>query len=164
MTIAESGCAMENDGVSAVEAKLFMAVREALKDAYAAGVAAGESVAIDRARKELIAQLAALVPSSLSARSEATSHHIEPVEGAGERIRAPKGLPRELVKRALAANPEGLIPSDIEKYAETDYERMVKLTTIRSELRRGKEEGLYVERGGVWSLNDSLNSEGDPLL
>ena len=155
---------MERDAFDATEAKLLSAIRGALKDAYAAGVAAGELAAKDRARKELIAQLSGFASAAPVATPSLDYQHDEPTESAGDRLRAPKGLPRELVKRALAANPNGLIPADIEKYAETDYERMVKLTTIRSELRRGKEEGLYVERGGIWTLSDSLNTEGDPLL
>lgn len=69
------------------------------------------------------------------------------------RKRAPRGLPRALAERVLAAyRSEGCTPADIIEHAETDYERMIKLTSIRSELRRGEEEGRYREHGGIWFL------------
>jgi len=71
------------------------------------------------------------------------------------RKRAPRGLPRALAERVLAVyRNEGCTPSDILEHAETDYEKMIKLSSIRSELRKGEQEGRYREHGGIWFLTD----------
>lgn len=79
-----------------------------------------------------------------------------------DRKRAPRGLPRKLVKRVLAENEFlGTSPQDIEDAAVSEFEKMIALSTIRGELRKGKEQGLYIEEDGLWYLgpNAADNSE-----
>lgn len=67
-----------------------------------------------------------------------------------ERKRAPKGLPQKLVDRVLGARNDGVTPKDIAAAAETNNERMIKESTIRGELRKGRVEGRYEERNKRW--------------
>jgi len=68
-----------------------------------------------------------------------------------DRKRAPRGLPRKLVLRVLMDNASfGSTPQSIVDAAITDDEKMIALSTVRSELRKGLAEGLYVERDGHW--------------
>lgn len=81
----------------------------------------------------------------------------------GNRKRAPRGLPRALAERVLGTyKGEGCTPADILEHAETDYEKMIKLTSIRSELRKGEQDGRYREHGGVWFLVE--DTDIDELL
>ncbi|WP_019955578.1 hypothetical protein [Yoonia vestfoldensis] len=77
------------------------------------------------------------------------------------RKRAPRGLPRKLVQRVLAENAIfGSSPQDIESAAVTEFEKMIAISTIRGELRKGASDGLYVERDGLWYLGPNANDDG----
>ena len=78
-----------------------------------------------------------------------------PISGSdagAERKRAPKGLPRQFVTRVLTDRPDGASLVDILTMAQTDHERMIAPSTIRGELRKGREEGRYEERNNLWTL------------
>ena len=73
-----------------------------------------------------------------------------------ERQRAPRGAARTLVLRAMQMSGAlGIEPRDANDVAENDLERMVQVSSIRTELRRGRGEGRYAERGGRWFLAPS---------
>ena len=74
-----------------------------------------------------------------------------------DRLRAPRGIVPALVKRVLA-DGRGYFPKDILENAATDFERMVKAASIRSELNAGKEHGVYRTEDGKWFL--SSEAEG----
>ncbi|WP_322891230.1 MULTISPECIES: hypothetical protein [unclassified Yoonia] len=79
-----------------------------------------------------------------------------------DRKRAPRGLPRKLVQRVLAENEIfGSSPQDIESAAVTEFEKMIAVSTIRGELRKGLKEGLYIEKDGLWYLGKSAGSASD---
>lgn len=75
-----------------------------------------------------------------------------------DRKRAPKGLVRKVVKRALAARP-GLTPAQIEATAQDDLEKMIRASSYRSELRKGRDAGLYREGDGKWFLVEEEKAE-----
>ncbi|MDE2791020.1 MAG: hypothetical protein OXI81_11430 [Paracoccaceae bacterium] len=85
-------------------------------------------------------------------RSAASGGQAAKVRPASERKRAPKGVVRSLVHRALSSSP-GLKPAEILNHATDDFERMVQLPSVRNELRRGNLAGLYVNTDGAWSLS-----------
>jgi len=77
-------------------------------------------------------------------------------EETDERKRAPKGLPRKLVRRVMFENHiiGGVTPQDIADAAVSEHEKMIRLSTIRGELRKGRDEGIYFDKDGHWSLTD----------
>jgi hypothetical protein len=99
-------------------------------------------------------------PKEDSATSE--SQQQRPVE---DRQRAPKGIVPKFVKRVLASSRRGLNPHEILAMAEDDYERMIKLPSVRSELRLGRDK-RYWEQGGNWFLirEDGGSEEADGQL
>lgn len=68
---------------------------------------------------------------------------------ADERKRAPKGIVPKFVTRVLAENP-GLTPKEFLQFAVTEYEKMIKPESIRSELNAGKGKGRYRTEAGKW--------------
>lgn len=110
------------------------------------------------ARHKILSMLSedATIDSSASTASDEIS----------ERKRAPRGLPRKLVKRVLAEREYlGSGPQDIADAAVTEHEKMIALSTIRGELRKGTEAGLYLERDGLFYLDpdaaDSVDDQED---
>ena len=77
---------------------------------------------------------------------------------AGGDRRAPKGTVRALVDRVLRDRP-GLNVQEILDRADTDAERLVKLSSIGMELTRGRQQGRYEATDGRWSL--AAPSSGD---
>lgn len=53
-------------------------------------------------------------------------------------------------------------PKDALEFAMTPEERMVTLNTIRTELRRGKDNGRYNLRNGRWFLVKNEEGAGSP--
>lgn len=88
--------------------------------------------------------------------SSSTSSDVEVIDQPTDtetRKRAPRGLPRVLAERVLRDQAGlGTTPAEIIEAAQTDHERMIKLTSIRSELKKGKDEGRYTENGGLWYI------------
>lgn len=77
-----------------------------------------------------------------------------PKRRASGRKRAPKGSVPRFVEQALRASP-GLTPPEILARAATDMERLIKLPSIRTELRNGRNQGKYELNDGRWSLAGS---------
>ncbi|MBF9052042.1 hypothetical protein GTA62_18830 [Roseobacter sp. HKCCD9010] len=76
----------------------------------------------------------------------------QPAEG---RQRAPKGIARQLAMRAMYCAKAGMTAADILSHADSDHEKMVKPASMRSELRNGKKDGLYIDNNGEWFLTDT---------
>lgn len=96
------------------------------------------------------------VDQVITSADDIDSHESEDVHEDQDRKRAPRGLPRALAEKVLTIyGNTGCTAADILEHAETDYEKMIKLTSIRSELRKGEQVGRYQERGGIWYLTDA---------
>ncbi len=86
---------------------------------------------------------------------------IDRVKPACERQRAPKGIVPKFVKRVLENEP-GLTPKQIMSRADTDFEKMIKPASVRSELRSGAEKGEYINIDGLWEMADEgFDEAGD---
>lgn len=77
-----------------------------------------------------------------------------PKRRASGRKRAPKGSVPRFVEQALRDNP-GQTPPEILVRAADDMERLIKLPSIRAELRNGGKQGKYEQRDGRWFLAGS---------
>lgn len=74
------------------------------------------------------------------------------------RKRAPRGLPKKLTKRVLKENAiYGSTPQDILDAATDEFEKMISISSIRSELRKGLKEGAYKEADGKWYLATQIS-------
>ena len=91
------------------------------------------------------------------------------VEGPGRRRpsagpagakRAPRGSVPRFVEQALRDHP-GLTVQEILGLASTDAERLIRLSSIRTELRNGRKQGSYELRDGRWSLAASASASAD---
>lgn len=90
---------------------------------------------------------------------------VESTKPASERQRAPRGLVPVFVKRVLLENRNGITPIDFAQFASDEFEEMIKLPSIRSELNKGRADGRYKEIGGVWYLaDDTENEEAESLI
>ena len=76
---------------------------------------------------------------------------------AGGRKRAPKGSVPRFVEQVLRDHP-GSTVQEILGLAATDEERLIKLPSIRVELRNGRKQGRYESRDGRWSLAASAST------
>ena len=85
-----------------------------------------------------------------------------PVKPPGERQRAPKGSVVKFINRVLTSADQGLTPQEIQTYASDEYERMIKVASIRGDLRAGRNAGRYNEQRGQWFLvKDGGNGEAE---
>ena len=129
---------------------IIAAEQKRLESVLRAAFEAGQ----EHARSNMLALLSG--DASKSANVLATAEH------APDRKRAPRGLPRKLVMRVLTDNSFlGSSPQDIESAAVTEFEKMIALSTIRGELRKGKETGLYIEENGLWYLGPNAADSGE---
>lgn len=76
------------------------------------------------------------------------------------RKRARKGSVPRFVEQALRAQP-GQTPPEILARAADDMERLIKLASIRTELRNGRKQGKYEQNGGRWFLAGTDAGAGD---
>lgn len=126
--------------------KLSAPITEIEAEAYARGRA--------DARKELFDVLGAggvRAPRTKPSRGRRAKTDAAPKRRASGRKRAPKGSVPRFVDKALRETP-GLTPPEILARAATDDERLIKLPSIRTELRNGRGQGRYEVSGGRWSL------------
>lgn len=140
--------------------KLERDLRKRLSEAYDQGYRDGEIAA----KNQIMSLL------SVDGRFEAhTTPHLDKAKQQSadshpdieHRKRAPRGLPKALTIRALKQNDLlGSTPQDIMEQAETEYEKMIALSSIRSELRKGEKDGRYHEQGGLWYLADGYDNDG----
>ena len=80
-----------------------------------------------------------------------------PKRRAGGSKRAPRGLTPRFVEQALRDHP-GSTVQEILGLASTDAERLIRLSSIRTELRNGRKQGSYELRDGRWSLAASASA------
>ena len=76
------------------------------------------------------------------------------------RKRAPKGSVPRFVEQALRDHP-GQTPQEILAGAANDMERLIKLPSIRTELRNGGKQGKYEQNGGRWFLSGTDGGAGE---
>ncbi|MBB4021754.1 MULTISPECIES: hypothetical protein [Actibacterium] len=138
-------------------------------DEIAAIIRRIESAAYERgkvdAKREMLAHLTSVDSDIKAPVAEPRAHKVsDPVHiddrPASERKRAPKGIVPRFVMEVLASNP-GLTPKEISNRAATDFEKMIKATSIRSELRNGKASGKYREDSGRWFLAQTNKGEAE---
>ena len=126
-------------------------------DKLAALVAEIEAEAYARGRAEARQELLNLLGSGGVGASRAKPSRgrkagtAAPKRRASGRKRAPKGSVPRFVEQVLRGRP-GLTPPEILACAATDMERLIKLPSIRTELRNGRGQGKYELSGGRWSL------------
>lgn len=126
-----------------------------------------ESAAYERGKEDAKKEILDLLGSSGAqlARGRATRGRprkkAEPrTRRASGRKRAPKGSVPRFVEQALSDRP-GLTPPEILARAATDMERLIKLPSIRTELRNGRRQGKYDLNDGRWSLAGSGSGSGE---
>ena len=137
------------------------AIKRIEDDAYARGKA--------DAKKDLLAYLSTQAPSV-----KPVAPQPEKTEAAGRnkprmltpasaRERAPRGIVLAFVSRVLSKHSD-LTPKEILAHAETEFERMIKPPSLRSELRNGRKQGRYHSEFSRWSLTKTKNeeTEGNP--
>ena len=138
---------MANDSTGATQ-ELSALIAEIEAEAYARGRA--------DARKELLDILGAgerpAPTGAMRGRPGAAGKR-----RAGGSKRAPRGLAPRFVEQALRDHP-GSTVQEILALAGTDEERLIKLPSIRVELRNGRKQGRYESRGRRWSLAASVSA------
>ena len=77
--------------------------------------------------------------------------------GAGGSKRAPRGSVPRFVEQALRDHP-GSTLQEILGLASTDEERLIRLSSVRTELRNGRKQGRYESHGRRWSLAASVSA------
>lgn len=136
--------------------KLSALVAEIEAEAYARGQA--------DARKELLDLLGAGAAGPGAARRTRgkPAKPAAPKRRASGRKRAPKGSVPRFVEQALRDRP-GQTPQEILARAASDVERLIKLPSIRTELRNGRQQGKYELNDGRWSLapSDAAHTEAE---
>lgn len=125
--------------------KLSALIAEIEAEAYARGEA--------DARKELLDLLGAgaVGRGSAGRTRPKPAKPVAPKRRASGRKRAPKGSVPRFVEQALRDRP-GQTPPEILTRAANDAERLIKLPSIRTELRNGRRQGKYELNDGRWSL------------
>lgn len=132
---------------------MFARFREMLEEAEARGYARGREdaiTAITAAARNVAVPAAPAAPALVKDEREA--------QDETQRQRAPRGLARKVCMRALLRK-DGMMPREIEATAEGDMERMISASSFRSELRNGREHGLYRDEGGKWFLTEEGEAE-----
>ena len=121
--------------------KLAALIAQIEADAYARGRA--------DARKELLVVLrSGGAPQAKAPRGRKARTAAAPRRRTSGRKRAPRGSVPRFVEQALREQP-GLTPPEILARAGTDMECLIKLASIRTELRNGRRgSGGYAVTGG----------------
>ena len=126
--------------------RLSTIIAEIEAEAYARGRA--------DARTELLNLLGAGTPQRVGRRTSrggsAKSPSARKRRSSG-RKRAPKGSVPRFVEQALRDQP-GQTPQELLARAADDTERLIKLPSVRTELRNGGKQGKYERNGGRWFL------------
>ena len=143
--------------------EIIAGLRAAIADAELRGYARGVDETMQRIQRLVLGDLAATKPAPPETVIVTdVSGSVDSVRGeSDERKRAPKGLVRKVIVRELQRNP-GMTPLQIAAKAESDLERMIAAASYRSELRKGRDSGLYREEGGKWFLADRVKAEDGP--
>jgi hypothetical protein len=111
-----------------------------------------EADAYERGKADAIARIMAAASGVTSPPHVEQPSATEPVDKEdGVRKRAPRGSVGRLVQRVItAAADQGAIGADFMEARNGDLEMMIQESSIRSELRRGREAGEYIEKEGRW--------------
>ncbi|WP_354538846.1 hypothetical protein [Roseovarius sp. MBR-6] len=143
------------------EGRIIQLLREAERLSFERGYAEG----VDSAKAKILAAIGAdaAVFDNASPSDHTPYADAERSEAVQERKRAPRGLPRALTIRALRKFSNGATPQQILDAAETEFERMIAVSSVRAELRRGQEEGRYIEIDGLWHLAEGFEAEDGAL-
>lgn len=152
---------MNND--TELEEKIISQLRRAVAEAEQRGYERGVRDTMDKIQSLVMSstRVARYGGDASATILDATVDADEPEDSDDtihDRKRAPKGLVRKVIKRALAGRP-GLTPAEIETTAQGALEKMIRASSYRSELRKGREAGLYREDGGKWFLAEKLKAE-----
>ena len=126
--------------------RLSSLIAEIEAEAYARGQA--------DARKELLDALSAGgggVADAKASRGRRGRRAAAPKRRSRGSKRAPRGSVPGFVERALQGG-QALTPPEILERAATDTERLIKLASIRTELRNGGRTGKYASNDGRWSI------------
>jgi hypothetical protein len=137
---------MPNGAKNSAE-KLSALIEEIQADAYARGQADAKKEILD-----LLGSAGARVARTSVTRGRRAKKAEPKTRRASGRKRAPKGSVPRFVEQALRAQP-GLTPPQILDRAATDMERLIKLPSIRTELRNGRRQGKYELNDGRWSVS-----------
>ena len=138
--------------------RLSALITEIEAEAYARGQA--------DARKELLSLLGASTERRAAvkaSRGRPAKPAAAPKRRASGRKRAPKGSVPRFVEQALRESP-GQTPPEILARAADDMERLIKLPSIRNELRNGGKQGKYAQKDGRWFLAGSDSGKAEPDL
>ena len=155
---------MEND--SSVEANLIELLRCAISDAERRGYDRGVRETMEKIQNLVFGGDEIATPSDRQVRHSEIEHDnaeddtVEADEGI-DRKRAPKGLVRKVIVRTLSEG-SGQTVQEIEATAKDDLEKMIKSSSYRSELRKGRDSGLYHEDSGRWYLVAKEKTEERP--
>ena len=137
-----------NDSAGAMQ-KLSALIAEIEAEAYARGRS--------DARKELLDILGAGGERASPTGARRGRPRAVAKRRAGGSKRAPKGSVPRFVEQALRDHPDSTV-QEILALAATDEERLIKLPSIRLELRNGRKQGRYESRGRRWSLAASAST------
>ena len=135
--------------------RLSTLIAEIEAEAYARGQA--------DAKAELLNLLGAGTPQRVgrkASRGESAKSPSPRQRRSSGRKRAPKGSVPRFVEQALRAQP-GQTPPEILARAADDMERLIKLPSIRTELRNGGKQGKYEQKDGRWSLAGTEAGAGE---
>lgn len=88
---------------------------------------------------------------TLAGESQGVDNSGKDVQGGDVRRRAPRGLPKKFTERVVAENYlYGVTPQGISDAAITDEEKMISVSSIRNELRKGRDSNRFYEDKGRW--------------
>ena len=136
--------------------EIAAAVKRVEDDAYARGKA--------DAKKDLLSYLSTEAPSvkPVAPQPEKTKaaerNKTRAPTSARARERAPRGIVPAFVFRVLSKHSD-LTPKQILAHAETEFDRMIRPPSLRSELRNGRDQGRYRSEFGRWSLASTKTEE-----
>jgi len=158
--------AMQND--SSVEATLIEILRRAVADAERRGYERGVKDTMEKIQRLVLGGVTIATGSDEVVPADTVGSdtvdavvddEADEVDTGGQRKRAPKGLVRKVITRALS-DGNGQSVQQIQATAQGDLEMMIQASSYRSELRKGRDSGLYREDSGRWYLAATQKTEG----
>lgn len=155
---------------SSAEASMIEILRRAVADAERRGYERGVKDTMEKIQRLVLggADIATggdeVVPADVASNESVgavVGDDADDVEGSADRKRAPKGLVRKVIARALG-DGGGLSVQEIQATAQGDLEMMIQASSYRGELRKGRDSGLYREDSGRWYLAAKEKTEERP--
>ena len=145
---------------SSVEASLIEILRRTVADAERRGYERGVKDTMEKIQRLVLGGAEVATGSGEVIVADVTSSDAvdtvvdgdaDEVDAAIDRKRAPKGLVRMVIIRALS-DRSGLSVQEIQATAQGELEKMIQASSYRSELRKGRDSGRYREDSGRWYL------------